>query len=146
MQIIILSIFSAISLHLNAQRSIPNACTQQYDDFAKYCVESIMFSPKYSSIREEATLEGMDAGTISIATLSHVSQNSICNQIRNLLVDELNLPYKAVNSKFTRYFYQTDEFYYVFWGAEPGRVLITPITMQKVIIKKDFSQHWVFKE
>lgn len=121
-----------------------NSCTQEYDDWAFVCIRGVMYSQTGSETREEASLQGIDLSSNSLESLAHVSDNQKCAQIQNYIQSVPFIKNIDDNTAFTKYFYVTDQFYFVFWGPEPGRIRLTSVNGVVIAIKKDFSKHWVF--
>lgn len=124
-----------------------NCCTPQYDSWAESTILIAVLHPDTKQLlnRGEAKLEGVEFSSNDLSSLSHIDQNQTCTQIHNYIQSLPFINDIDENPKSTRYFYETDQFFFVFWGPHRDRMWLRCCGDGIVIaIKKDFSKHWIF--
>ena len=119
------------SLILGNQTVLTDAagCTPQSDK-AKRAVESFLTESHIEEFRVES-------GTVGVPTseIKHVGSSLICQRLRNLITSNPNLQNNDPDK--TLYFYQTNNFYYVFYQYDSPWKLGSHVDFN--VISKQFT-------
>lgn len=109
----------------------------------------------YNSVKFFLTLSDMldernETGTTteSVSQIRSVSEESVCAKLNDIVRG--NPKYKRVDDtldqKRTKYYYRTDNFYYIFWDRKPQYDNI-PNTGPKtlfIVVSKDYKKIWQY--
>jgi hypothetical protein len=80
------------------------------------------------------------------SSIQVVEDSKICLRIEKLLDDNADIANVAPHDDISKYFYETENYYYALWALSPefDGIPRTGPRRQFVVIKKDFSQHWKY--
>ena len=87
-----------------------NVCTPNH--------ERALFSVKYFLTASDLNKERISSGNtnIPIEEIKHVNNEQVCVKLNNLINSNAKYKEIATSTPKTKFFYQTNNFYYIFWS------------------------------
>ena len=133
---------------LQAQVVIETGCPPNGTEKTQFSMEFFLYSPYFEDERSQSGTSG-----ILINEIGSIDSQTICNQLNEII--QGNEEYKRIDQDIpideTKYFYQTNDFYFIFWDLKaqtppPGGGTRTRLGPKKlfIVISKDFQTIWEF--
>ena len=140
----ILFVILIVAAHnIQAQRLI-EVSTCLNPDGSRYATQSVQFFLTWAN-REDDRIE-VGATNETVEQIQPVADEAICSQLNQIVRN--NPKYKKVDdnldSKRTKYYYKTENFYYIFWAKKPAydnRPSTGPRRLF-IIVSADFQNVW----
>ena len=124
-----------------SQQSYGQCAGKEKGSRAEFSVELFLTLPDREEQRTETGATAEPESSIKV-----VETRAICYQIESLLDNASEVDNVAPYEDISKYFYETQNFYYAFWAPSPefDDIPRTGPKRQFVVIKKDFSQYWKY--
>jgi hypothetical protein len=129
---------TTISTKIPRGDKLPSPCTHA-SEFGVVRVRNFL-----NVMPNESSEKQLESGTggIALSEIRPVDDTKECQNIVDFINSDPRYQHPQENVDRTRYHYQTNEFYYVFWISN-GMKLRT-VSDKFIVIKKDFSEAWIY--
>lgn len=134
--VLFFGLFISSSYFLNAQDSIDNQCTTGHDE----ALQTLKIYLTWDYLEDKRVNVGTN--NISVSEVRHVDNPIVCKKITKLINSNIKLKQIAENSEKAKFYYQTNEFYYVFWEEINKNIIMGPKKIF-VVINKSTEQIFI---